>query len=367
MSGMHSSWQEFRQGLAERVGIRAGLALSDDRIDHHLGLCSDDSAPEGIVRISPTQFGEALYSALLGCGSRWCDLGPRPRIEAWQQLDQDTELYVAAHDLVHREVHRQDVASEYTTHDTCRLINPSDIGVPESLRGPLAVGTNDMFVLNSRLDDLDFALVGGQALELGGDALVRATRLLIEALRCEQHIDPWLRCNTAQAASIAQLNDLFTQADCPSRSTQFFDQRFIDFLVVNIDDLALIHWRQFERLVAEHFHREGYAVELGPGVNDDGVDIRMWPSEADQAGPALLIVQCKRVREKVEKVVVKGLWADMQSEGAARGMVATTRSISPGAQDTITARGYAIDSADREAIANWLEIMRTPRQGPSLI
>src|SRR5690348_2835956 len=36
-------------------------------------------------------------------------------------------------------------------------------------------------------------------------------------LRSEQHMDPWLRYNSAQAASIAELNDLFTRSDCPSR------------------------------------------------------------------------------------------------------------------------------------------------------
>jgi restriction system protein len=202
---------------------------------------------------------------------------------------------------------------------------------------------------------------------MGGEALVRATRLLIAALRSEQHIDPWLRCETAQGASIAELSDLFTRADCPSRSTQFFDQRFIDFLVANIYELPSIHWRQFERLVAEYLHRQGYTVQLGPGINDDGVDIRMWPSESESGGHPLLIVQCKRQRAKVEKVVVKALWADMQAENATRGMVATTRSISPVAEATIAGRGYAIDAADQNAIAHWLEVMRSPGQGPSLV
>jgi hypothetical protein len=108
------SWQEFRQGLAELVGIRAGLALSDDRIDDHLGLCAEEAIPEQMLRISPSQFEDALFSALLDCGSHWCELGRRPRFMAWQQLAQDTDLYVAAHDLIHEEIHRQGIASQYT-------------------------------------------------------------------------------------------------------------------------------------------------------------------------------------------------------------------------------------------------------------
>ena len=360
-------WQAFRQGLSELVGIRSGLALTDDRIDRYLGLDIDQPVPAGMTRVSPSQYSEALYAALLECGSHWCDLGPLPRVMAWQRLSQDTELYVAAHDLIHQEVHAQGTASTYETHSGCGLADVWEDELPMSVRGPAIVAQTDLFVLNSRLDDLDFAQIGGKALSLGGDTLVGATQLLIAALRSEQHIDPWLRCETGQATSIADLSDLFTRADCPARSSRFFDQRFIDFLVANIHELPLIHWRQFERLVAEYLHRQGYEVQLGPGSNDDGVDIRMWPSESESDGPPLLIVQCKRQREKVEKVVVKALWADVQAEGAARGMVATTKSISPGAHKTISARGYAIDSADHLAITHWLEVMRSPGQGPSLV
>jgi hypothetical protein len=134
------------------------------------------------------------------------------------------------------------VATDYTKHDPCGLLDSSEMELPEHLRGPTAIANSDMFVLNSRLDDLDFDLVGGQALDIGGDAMVRSTRLLLQALRSEQHIDPWLRCNTAQAASIAELNALFTQWDCPARSARFFDQRFIDFLFANIHELPSIHW-----------------------------------------------------------------------------------------------------------------------------
>ncbi|MBB3753682.1 hypothetical protein FHT44_006204 [Mycolicibacterium sp. BK634] len=366
MSGMHAPWKEFRQGIGELVGIRAGLALTDDRIDRHLGLNVEDPMPVGLERVSASQYKGALFSALLECGSRWCDLGPHPRVMAWQQLSMDTDLYIAAHDLIHQQVHEQGVGLDYKIHDGCGLV-AQDEEFAEHIRGPAVVGKLDMFVLNSRLDDLDMYRAEGQAFEAGGEALVRAARLLVAALRSDQHIDPWLRSKTAHATSIADLSDLFTRSDCPSNSSEFFDQRFIDFLVANVEELPFIHWRQFERLVAEYLHRQGYYCQLGPGSNDDGVDIRVWPSEAQSGGPPLLIVQCKRQRDKVEKVVVKALWADMQAENAVRGMVATTRALSPGAKDTILGRGYAIDSADQEAVAHWLEVMRTPGEGPSLI
>lgn len=93
----------------------------------------------------------------------------------------------------------------------------------------------------------------------------------------------------------------------------------------------------------------------------------MWPSEEASNGPALLIVQCKRQKADVEKIVVKGLWADMSEYGASRGLIATTSSLAPGASNTIRARKYGIDVADGTAIPLWLETMQTPWTGPSLI
>jgi restriction system protein len=134
-------------------------------------------------------------------------------------------------------------------------------------------------------------------------------------------------------------------------------------LCANIEELPEIHWRQLERLTAEYLSRKGYNVELGPGSNDDGVDMRMWPVEPSSEEAPLVIVQCKRQYRKVEKVVVKSLWADVQANEANRGLVVTTSTLTPGAIRTINARGYGVDVADRATIANWLITMQSPGAG----
>ena len=55
----------------------------------------------------------------------------------------------------------------------------------------------------------------------------------------------------------------------------------------------------------------GWHVELGPGRNDEGVDIRAWDAEPGADDPAVLLVQCKRTAARVDKVVVKALAADV--------------------------------------------------------
>ena len=125
-----------------------------------------------------------------------------------------------------------------------------------------------------------------------------------------------------------------------------------------------MHWRKFEELTAEYFQKQGFNVELGPGTNDDGVDVRVWKPTQDRNNEAPhIIIQCKRQKHNVEKVVVKGLYADMLFQKAELGLVATTSELSPGAQKTIIARGYSIEEVDNNGVRKWLEALRTPGTG----
>ncbi|MFM9587267.1 restriction endonuclease, partial [Streptomyces caniscabiei] len=94
----------------------------------------------------------------------------------------------------------------------------------------------------------------------------------------------------------------------------------------------------------EWFQREGYDVELGPGRNDGSIDVRLWQPGAAPGAPPAVIVQCKRQTRKIERIVVKALYADVLAEGAGAGLVVTTSDISPGAARDIAARAYPITS-----------------------
>lgn len=206
-------------------------------------------------------------------------------------------------------------------------------------------------------------LLDGIADEHGPRGGLLAARLLQE-INARVFTSPWTTVTRQDFDSVIPLRDLFASEELPIALGMFFDQRFIDFLHANLDEVGAMHWRQFEGLVAERLHRSGLHVELGPGRNDEGVDIRAWDSEPRSGGPALLLVQCKRTSAKVDRVVVKALAADVMYEGAARGLVATTSAWSPGARATVQARGYPVDEANRDTIRNWLHAMRTIGSGP---
>jgi restriction system protein len=159
------------------------------------------------------------------------------------------------------------------------------------------------------------------------------------------------------------LRKLFTgTADAPQLG-KFIDQRFINYLSNNIDRLPEMHWRKFEELTAEFFHREGYKVELGPGSNDDGVDVRVWRRGANPTDNPLCLVQCKRQKAKVERVIVKGLYADVKHEEAEYGVIVTTSELSPGSRTTIAARGYPVKEVERVGVSKWLTALRSPGTG----
>ncbi|MGE6758802.1 restriction endonuclease [Corallococcus interemptor] len=155
------------------------------------------------------------------------------------------------------------------------------------------------------------------------------------------------------------LSDLFSGETVPKDPERYFEQRFIDFLVAQGERLDKMHWRNFERLTAEYFHRKDYAVVLGPGSKDGGVDIRLWPKDADKSLPPLMLIQCKRYKRDtlVELEYVKALWADVSFEGAQGGLIATTARISPDGKRIAEARKYALSFAENESVKDWTRSM----------
>jgi restriction system protein len=160
-----------------------------------------------------------------------------------------------------------------------------------------------------------------------------------------------------------ELQELFNSESLIASYGEFIDQRFIDYLYRNQDRLGEIHWRKFEGLAGEFFAREGYKVEMGPGRGDGGVDVRVWKQDVQPGEAPLILVQCKRQKEKVDRAVVKALWADVQWENAESGLIVTTSAISPGAVQDCIARGYDIRQADKAVIAEWLTKLRSPGTG----
>ena len=163
----------------------------------------------------------------------------------------------------------------------------------------------------------------------------------IEMIERGLMLNPYSTLRYTEWQNVEQLDTLFSSKECKPEYGKFIDQRFINYLRANTEKIDTMHWRKFEQLTAEYFDRNGYRVELGSGQNDDGIDIRIWKENGnDKSELPHCIIQCKRQKRKIEKTVVKGLYADIEFAGAKRGLLVTTSELSRGAKRTIRIRSY---------------------------
>lgn len=184
---------------------------------------------------------------------------------------------------------------------------------------------------------------------------------VIEGLNHQLHISPYGRIRSRDWEDAAELESLFKSESLETMYGSFFDQRFIDYLYRNFDKIGEIHWRKFEGLAAEFFERQGFRVNIGPGRNDDGIDLRIYPGEVLENAPPLIIVQCKRQKEKIGKTLLKSIYADVLHEKSKSGLIVTSSYLAPGAETMRMAREYPVEAADRNTLKTWINKMKTER------
>jgi len=326
---------EFVATLSEAAGFKTGIALDKPQL---VGLFPDDSGfkdmlsidDESVIRIHSSDIDEVFMQVLYHLGSVDTPTPVSSTIRLLHKYKDDAKLYPIY----------MSVFGLYTEHFKLMLGEAEKTGYkslnPEKFMKECAMkyGKDGL--------DMSYELIKGNS----------------EDMHCK--LSSYRRFEWSDAVD---LEDLFKSESLKSQYGEFIDQRFIDFLNRNQDKLGEMHWRKFEGLTAEYFDRQGYRVEIGPGRNDGGVDVRVWKDNAGEGEAPLILVQCKRYKNKIDRTVVKALWADVQWEKAESGLIVTTSSIAPGAQNDCVARGYNIQQADKNVIGTWLESMKTPGSG----
>jgi len=122
-------------------------------------------------------------------------------------------------------------------------------------------------------------------------------------------------------------------------------------------DPTLLHRltpREFEQLVAELLHRQGYEVELTPLSKDGGKDV--YVAHKSGLGSALYVVQAKKYRadRPVGIGVVRELYGVVQAEHLTGGIVATTSYFTKGAVDFQESVQYQMSLTDYHKLREWL-------------
>ena len=327
MAAFMCTGAELLAVLEEFAGHKAGLALSRDEILAHIPEHANRIPPADMcVRMRHEEFDEMVRELLYALGAL-----ASPRSGETPTMALYAKYYGNAHKL--------------------EIINYLSEALFQDMvaRGAAAPGPVDLTPIFRSVEER----YGSAAAPLLAEFLALLTDYMHGSITSGFRRVEWTNAE--------QLKTLFHHENGAPSHGAFLDQRFIDYLDRNFGSVDAIHWRNFERLAAEFFNREGYRVDIGAGQGDDGVDLRVWRSGDDPA--PMILVQCKRQKQKVGKVIVRSLWADVDFEGAELGLVVTTSSLQPGAVKTCQARGYNIAQADRSMLKRWLEKLRTPGTG----
>ena len=321
--------EAFVRSLSEDAGCRSGFALGEADILEHLGgdhRFVEEITARDVVRLASEDYADAVGDLLFALGAaRTPGMPPLSSRFLWNIGQEPGEGF-----------------------DICKLMEIEAFGREFARR-------------KHARNDSQVEVLEGLRLLLGANEAAWLPGLLV-AIDEEMGINPFYVREIVKSDLIL-LRDLFHSECLPIDDGRFFDQRFIDYLNRNPKKLFEMNWRQFEGLAAEWFQRNGYMVELGPGRNDGGVDLRIWKDDLSRSGPPTVIVQCKRYKEKIDRVTVKALYSDLIFEKATGAMVVTTSDISRGAKKDIAAREYPITTANLEKVTAWLSEMRTPGNG----
>lgn len=321
--------------LHEIVGYKAGVAAS---IEHLCDLLADTSHPDLIqdsekhtVRLRSEEYEDLYYALIHKIG-----LTDRP--------------YNGMLEL-------------FSLNDNLRKIGGANFAtaIMEIYRSEVEIETK--LALSQGKNSLDPTQMIKKAFRKFGKKGGEAILMVIDAFERHRNLSPHSSGRWVEWKDVETIENLFNRTtDTPTHGT-FFDQRFINYLSVNNEKLGSIHWRKFEELIAECFIKFGYKVEIGPGSNDDGVDIRVWKLGEENGSPPEYLIQCKRQKEKIDKVTVKGLYADVEHEKSKMGLLVTTSEFSPGARATVSARGYPVSEVNGQMVKQWLHELRSPGAG----
>ena len=334
MGSIHFFGYRLLDSLVEVVGYKCGIAITREELTAILvekGWERYTKVNENFhVRMRSNEYEDIVFDLLVAFG-RADENTPRfPHNPIWHRLKEDERLlkiYFKVHEY-HREWFGPEMERAKAT--SAKLLDP----MPFITRAFNDFGQEGFEIADSIICSLNAAVL----------------------------LSPWGSVREIEWTNEIELKDLFDSEGLNSSYGKFFDQRYIDFLHQNFPRIDSINWRKFEYLTGEFLDRQGFHVEMGKGRGDDGVDVRAWLKDQEEDGPQI-IVQCKRQRNAVPKVVLKALYADVVHEKARSGLLVTTNTISPGAEDTRIARAYPIQVADRPTLREWLAKLRSPGVG----
>lgn len=138
-------------------------------------------------------------------------------------------------------------------------------------------------------------------------------------------------------------------------ATEFINAKLLEELAKNPERMLSLTPRQFEELVAELFHREGFSVELTPEKKDGGRDI--LAVNHSELASHLYLAECKRYapNRPVGVEYVRSLYGLIEAEKATRGIIASTSYFTKGAKDFSRDLKWRIGLKNYDDLRDWIK------------
>ena len=121
------------------------------------------------------------------------------------------------------------------------------------------------------------------------------------------------------------------------------------------EQLYRLHWRDFEKLIAELMEAQGFQVEIGPGQGDGGIDLTLL--QRDPIGDVLTLVQAKKYRpdRPIGLQAIQALHGAKEAECASGSMFITTSAYQPAAKRFASRQNVQMSLYVSDDVRQWCE------------
>ncbi len=150
------------------------------------------------------------------------------------------------------------------------------------------------------------------------------------------HVDPaacFRSLKGVAASSFSQMTPVKPLMNLNMTDSRFTEGYGVVDEINQDNNLAMMHWQDFENLIREIFEKEfstnGGEVKITQGSRDGGVDAVAYDPDPIRGGK--MIIQAKRYTNVVGVSAVRDLYGTVQHEGANKGILVTTSNYGPDA------------------------------------
>ena len=151
-----------------------------------------------------------------------------------------------------------------------------------------------------------------------------------------EHVEPktcFKRFKGVSASSLVGLAPVAPIIRINKEDKRFVDSRNETFSATHGQNIAAMHWEDFEHLIREVFEKEfasrGAEVRVTQASSDGGVDAVVFDPDPILGGK--IVIQAKRYTNTVDLSSVRDLFGTILNEGASKGILVTTSDFGPDA------------------------------------